>query len=63
MRTLASAQTYFYRPKENSSAFTRKNWRRNDGKTEMASLFSPYWQARLVDTPVGETALSFALQN
>lgn len=40
MRTLSKAQAYFSRP--------AKLWARDDGKTEQGSLYSPYWQARLV---------------
>jgi hypothetical protein len=40
MRSLTKAQIYFSRPK--------KLWARGDGKTELGSLYSPYWQARLV---------------
>ncbi|MEW6021114.1 MAG: hypothetical protein AB1807_03125 [Pseudomonadota bacterium] len=50
MRTLSSAHAFFYRPNQDSSAFTRTGWKRNgDNKTEMANLFNPYWQARLRD--------------
>jgi hypothetical protein len=41
---MASAQVYFSRPR---SLFPRLA----DSQREMGSLFSPYWQARLVDTP------------
>jgi len=37
----SAAQTYFARPE-----------RRSDGRTELASLFHPYWQARLAPVPV-----------
>lgn len=39
MRSLSKAQIYFSRPK--------KLWARGDGKTELGSLYNPYWQARL----------------
>jgi len=39
MRSLTKAQIYFSRPP--------KLWSRGDGKTELGSLYSPYWQARL----------------
>lgn len=42
---LASAEVYFERPT------TLDLFRRADGKREWGSLFSPYWQARLVETP------------
>lgn len=63
LRTVASAHAYFYRPRQNSSEFTRSGWRRSDGRTEMANLFNPYWQARLVDTPVAESLASAVAQN
>lgn len=43
MTALASGQTYFDRP--------RTLFPRDDKEQEMGNLFSPYWQARLVDTP------------
>jgi hypothetical protein len=43
MTALASAQVYFDRP--------QKLFARADKERELGSLFSPYWQARLVDTP------------
>lgn len=44
MTAMSSAQTYFSRP---HSLFPRLT----DSYREMGSLFSPYWQARLIDTP------------
>ena len=58
LRTLASAHAYFYRPKNDSNEFTRSGWRRSDHKTEMANLFSPYWQPRLIETPAAYSLLS-----
>lgn len=43
MTALATAQVYFDRP--------RSLFRRADDHRELGSLFSPYWQARLIDTP------------
>ena len=40
MRCLTKAEAYFSRP--------TKLWARGDGKTELGSLYSPYWQARLM---------------
>lgn len=51
LRTLASSHAYFYRANADSAAFTKTGWARSDGKTEMANLFNPYWQAELVDNP------------
>jgi hypothetical protein len=62
LRTVASGQAYFYRPKNNGSEFTRDGWQRADDKTEMANLFSPYWQARLMETPPSDAAASLTLQ-
>ena len=49
MRSLSSAHAYFYRAKDDSTAFTKTGWKRDDNKTEIANLFNPYWQARLID--------------
>jgi hypothetical protein len=40
LHALGSAELYFQRPSA-----------RRDGRVEYPSLFNPYWQARLVDTP------------
>lgn len=61
MRAMASAHAYFYRPTSNSG-MARSGWSRGDGKTELANLFSPYWQARLIDTTPSERAGSLADQ-
>jgi competence protein ComGC len=45
MTALATAQVYFNRPRDFSAL------RRADDHRELGNLFSPYWQARLVDTP------------
>lgn len=50
MRAMSSAQVYFNRP-NGLSAFTRSVWGKKDGKFEQGSMFSPYWQVRLVQTP------------
>jgi hypothetical protein len=63
MRALASAHAFFYRPARDSlSAFTRNGWQRGDNRTEYQNLFSPYWQARLAPTTVGEEAASALAQ-
>lgn len=62
MRSLASAYAFFYRPKQDSSAFTRAGWARADKRTEMASLFNPYWQARLRDRTEAERIASVGAQ-
>lgn len=45
MTALASAQVYFDRPRQ-LTVFARA-----DDHRELGNLFSPYWQARLVETP------------
>lgn len=62
MRTLSSAHAFFYRPKQDSSAFTKSGWKRADNKAEMANLFNPYWQARLRDRSDAERIASFGAQ-
>lgn len=49
MKSLASAHAYFYRANKDSNAFTKSGWKRGDNKTEIANLFNPYWQARLIE--------------
>jgi hypothetical protein len=51
MRALSKAEAYFSRPK---SLFPREG----DTKTEWGSLYSPYWQARLLPNSVPEQAAS-----
>jgi hypothetical protein len=53
LRAMASAQVYFNRPHE-YAPFRRLVWGSADNKFEMGSMFSPYWQARLVETPAGD---------
>lgn len=61
LKALSSAHAYFYRPNaEDPSRFSRGGWQRADGKTETANLFSPYWQARLVDRSQADRAASWA---
>lgn len=56
MTAIASAQTYFHRAPD-YGLFHRlvpRSWNGDptrDNQLEQGSLFSPYWQARLVDTP------------
>jgi hypothetical protein len=52
MRAMAKAEAYFSRPLD---LFARA-----DNKTEYGSLYSPYWQARLVKTTPTDQALSMA---
>ena len=59
MRAMASAQVYFNRP-PNYAPFSRMVWGRSDRKFEQGSMFSPYWQARLVETPLVDRGLLLA---
>jgi hypothetical protein len=52
MTAIASAQIYFNRPRP---LFARNA----DGRRELGNLFSPYWQARLTDTPTSVKAAIF----
>lgn len=61
MRALSSAHAYFYRSRTNTG-FTRSGWARDDGKTEVANLFNPYWQSRLVDRTAAERTASWGAQ-
>jgi hypothetical protein len=49
LHAIGSAEIYFQRPAA-----------RADGREEYASLFNPYWQARLVATPATDRALTAA---
>ncbi|MET3119954.1 hypothetical protein AAKU64_004202 [Undibacterium sp. GrIS 1.8] len=63
MRTLSSSHAYFYRSKtDDLKNFTRNGWHRDDDKAELANLFNPYWQTRLVDRTLAERTLSWAAQ-
>ncbi len=59
LRAMASAQVYFNRPHE-YAPFRRSVWGRGDGKFEQGSMFSPYWQARLVKTPPADKLILLA---
>lgn len=60
---VSSAQTYFHRPRDREGLFHRmvpRSWNgrpQADEQLEMGSLFSPYWQARLIETPLEDYAL------
>jgi hypothetical protein len=47
LQALAAAEVYFQRPVP-----------RGDGRHEYASLFNPYWQARLVEVSSAERVLT-----
>lgn len=53
---IAKSEVYFKRPAD-LSYFTR-----NDGKTETANIFSPFWQARLAKTQDEERFLALLAQ-
>jgi hypothetical protein len=53
MRAMAKAEAYFSRP---SGLYPRE-----DGMAEYGSLYSPYWQARLVPTTAAEQTASMIL--
>ncbi len=54
MRALSKAEAYFSRP---ADIFAR-----GDGKAEYGSLYSPYWQARLLPNSIAEQAASMIIQ-
>ena len=54
MRALSKAEAYFSRPAD--------IFGRGDGKTEYGSLYSPYWQARLLPNDLLEQAASLLFQ-
>ncbi len=54
MRALSKAEAYFSRPSD--------IYGRADGKTEYGSLYSPYWQARLLPNDLVEQAASLLFQ-
>lgn len=54
MRAMAKAEAYFSKPTD--------LFEREDKKTEYGSLYSPYWQARLVKTTPSEQTISLFFQ-
>ena len=54
MRAIAKAEAYFSRP--------NKLYARADNNQEYGSLYSPYWQARLIPTTASDQAASLILQ-
>ena len=63
MRVVASSQAYFLRPaRADHRLRLNASYQRPDNKTEYASLYSPYWQARLVATPRLEVEASTTAQ-
>jgi hypothetical protein len=54
MRAMSKAEAYFSRPP--------KLWKRDDNKTELGSLYNPYWQAHLLPNTFAERYVSLAYQ-
>ena len=50
LAAVATSEVFFERPDE-----------RADGKTELASLFNPYWQAHLISTSTADMAIAMTL--
>ena len=64
LRALAKAQTFFSRP---AALFPRKSYKlvggeKPDRRVEYGSLYSPYWQARLIPINITDQALSVGPQ-
>lgn len=59
LRATASARVYFNRPHD-YAPFKRRVWGRGHGKFEQGSMFNPYWQARLVETPRADKRILLA---
>lgn len=59
--SLASARIFFERPKWNPKDLTQGNLPRSDKVKEYASLYNPYWQARLQDTSIVEKEAAYVL--
>jgi len=53
---IAKSEVFFSRPN------TLSYFRRGDGRTELASAFNPYWDARLVDTTVLDRMTAIGMQ-
>ncbi len=61
LTSIAFACTFFLRPDLNSNDRTQGNLARMDGVHEFASLYNPYWQARLGQTDATTKFLLYAL--
>lgn len=62
MSAIGKARVSFQRPQSGIGDKTASSLFRHDGAKEYGSLYSPFWQARLVDVTVGErTAYMLAL--
>ena len=57
MSSISKAEAYFKRPNDHSFM------KRNDSRYEYANLYSPYWQARLVDTTTSDRTLAIGFVN
>ncbi|MBS0417478.1 MAG: hypothetical protein JSR66_07175 [Proteobacteria bacterium] len=58
--SIAEACVFFYRPDFNTADHTEGGLPRPDGIHEFASLFNPYWQARLTTADAKWSALLYA---
>ncbi len=56
MTSIASGELYFHPPDDYDPA-------RRNGRHEIASLFSPYWEVRLADTPMERRFLAWTLRD
>ncbi|MES9993792.1 MAG: pilus assembly protein TadG-related protein [Candidatus Thiodiazotropha sp.] len=56
MTTIASGELFFHPPDDYSPE-------RRRGRYEIASLFSPYWEVHLIDTPVERKFMAWALRD
>jgi hypothetical protein len=60
---VASAKVFFSRPANNNADITATSLFRRDSHKEVSSLYSPYWQVRLVDVPLLTKELIYAGKN
>lgn len=56
MTAIASGELFFHPPDDYNPA-------RRRGRYEIASLFSPYWEVRLTDTPIERRFMAWALRD
>jgi hypothetical protein len=61
LTSISAACTFFLRPDLNSKDKTQGSLARADGVHEYASLYNPYWQARLTKPDATYTTLLYAL--
>jgi hypothetical protein len=56
MTAIASGELFFHPPDDYNPA-------RRTGRYEIASLFSPYWEVHLIDTPIERRFMAWALRD